>query len=848
MRDLIGRTLGHYRIVEKIGEGGMGVVYRARDERLDRDVAIKVIHEAVAQNADRLARFEREAKAVAKLAHPNILEIWDFGRVDGVTYAVTELLDGQNLRQCTPASGLPWQKVVEMGAAIADGLAAAHSKGIVHRDLKPENIFITSDGRVKVLDFGLAQVKEPVEEEAETATLTPAGTVAGTVMGTMGYMSPEQLRGEPADARSDIFSLGCVLYEMLSGKTAFLRKSTAETTVAIIKEEPERLSSTGIVLPAEVERSIHRCLEKSPDARYQSSADLAFGLRSISTDQAIRAASSTEVTPRPRRRLGPRMAVAAGRVVGRCLEKNPERRYQTVKDVRNELEGLANETESGSAAAPPAVQRRRFVGRLLGASLVVTLLGLAAWFSLQPGTDGPIDSLAVLPFENGSDDPDLEYLSDGLTDSLINSFAELRSIRIVHRSRVFQYKGQASPPEEVGRELGVRAVLTGQVTLRGDSLVVRAQLVDVERGSHLWGARYTREPGDLLAVETEIASEIADRLRLELTGAEGQRLTRRRTESVDAYDLYLKGLYNWNKVNYAGMNEAITYFKRAIEADPEYALPHLGLANVRGTMGYMGLAPPRVIWPLVKADAERALALDDRLAGAHAALGLAVLYYDWDWPAAKRSLDQAITLDPDDAPTHHWYAHYWWVQGDLEKVFEYSRRAIELAPVDMLLRGHEMYFLALTGRHDQLVEACLQAAEVDSTHYLVATCRGHARLLEGRLPEAIAEFEVAAERSSGSSLSVMDLGVAYALAGRKEDAAGAIADLNERADRQGYSVSGKVARILTVLGETEQAFEWLERAYVERDPMMLFLTTPYFDGLRADPRFEDLVRRVREDG
>ena len=518
---------------------------------------------------------------------------------------------------------------------------------------------------------------------------------------------------------------------------------------------------------------------------------------------------------------------------------------QTASDLVSDLERSRRAVESGSAAAPPAVQRRRFVGRLLGASLVVTLLGLAAWFSLQPGTDGPIDSLAVLPFENGSDDPDLEYLSDGLTDSLINSFAELGSIRIVHRSRVFQYKGQASPPEEVGRELGVRAVLTGQVTQRGDSLVVRVQLVDVETGSHLWGDRYTGEPGDLLAVETEIASEIADRLRLELTGAEGQRLTRRRTESVEAYDLYLKGLYNWNKVDYAGMNEAITYFERAIEADPEYALPHLGLANVRGTMGYMGLAPPKVIWPVVKADAERALALDDRLAGAHAALGHAVLFYDWDWPAAKRSLDQAITLDPDDAPTHHWYAHYWMTQGDMEKALESSRRAVELAPVDMLIRGHEFYFLFMAGRHDQLVEGCLQAAEVDSTHYLVVTCRGQVRLLEGRLPEAIAEFEVAVERSGGSSLSVMDLGVAYALAGRQEDAAGAIADLNERADRQGYSVSGKVAIIHTALGETEQAFEWLERAYVERDPIMLFLTTmSAFDGLRADPRFEDLVRRV----
>jgi Tol biopolymer transport system component len=298
MRDLIGRTLGHYRIVDKIGEGGMGEVYRAHDERLDRDVAIKILHASVAQDADRLARFEREAKAVARLDHPNILAIHDFGTDEGVTYAVTELLDGQNLRQSIPASGMSWQKAVEIGAAIADGLAAAHGKHIVHRDLKPENVFVTSDARIKVLDFGLAQIKEPVDEEAKTATLTPAGTVAGTVMGTMGYMSPEQLRGEPADARSDIFSLGCVLYEMLSSEAAFRRNSTAETTAAILMEEPLSLSDSKKTLPLDLERAVRRCLEKSPDARFQSAADLAFNLRSIGTGSGVPVmATSTKEAP-----------------------------------------------------------------------------------------------------------------------------------------------------------------------------------------------------------------------------------------------------------------------------------------------------------------------------------------------------------------------------------------------------------------------------------------------------------------------------------------------------------------------------------------------------------------------
>jgi len=297
MSHLVGQTLRHYRLVEEIGAGGMGVVYRAHDESLDRDVAVKVLHEAVAQDADRLTRFEREAKAVAKLDHPNILAIHGFGTDQGVTYAVTELLDGGDLRGSILESGMPWQKVVEVGAAIADGLAAAHGKGIVHRDLKPENVFITSDGRVKILDFGLARVKEPIHEEAETATMTPAGTVAGTVMGTLGYMSPEQLRGESSDARSDIFALGCVLYELLSGQTAFIRNSTAETSAAILKEEPASLSKSGTSLPAELERTVGRCLEKSPDMRFQSASDLAYNLRSITTSHAVPVVTPTAVTP-----------------------------------------------------------------------------------------------------------------------------------------------------------------------------------------------------------------------------------------------------------------------------------------------------------------------------------------------------------------------------------------------------------------------------------------------------------------------------------------------------------------------------------------------------------------------
>jgi serine/threonine protein kinase len=528
MQDLIGRTLGHYRITDKIGEGGMGEVYRAHDERLDRDVAIKVIHEAVAQNADRLARFEREAKAVAKLAHPNILEIWDFGRVDGVTYAVTELLDGQNLRQCIPASGLPWQKVVEMGAAIADGLAAAHSKGIVHRDLKPENIFITSDGRVKVLDFGLAQVKEPVEEEAETATLTPAGTVAGTVMGTMGYMSPEQLRGEPADARSDIFSLGCVLHEMLSGEAAFLRKSAAETSAAILKEEPERVSSTGIVLPAEVERSIHRCLEKSPDARFQSASDLAYNLTSISTDQVV------SVSPPKRKTRTKTLVVVAAVVLGLVAFAV--------------LLGPGLLDNSGSAAKSQTIR-----------------------------------SIAILPLKNLTGDPDQAYFVDGIHEELIATFAQISAFdKVIARTSVMAFKDSDTPIREIGRQLGVEAVLEGSVRRSGSTVRTTVQLIEADTENHLWAKSFERDLTDILALQSDVARAVADEVQLALTPEDETRLAASRVVNPEAYEAYLKGSYHWQKVTPEDLDAAQRYFELALEKDPSYAPAYEGLAIVWG--------------------------------------------------------------------------------------------------------------------------------------------------------------------------------------------------------------------------------------------------------------------------
>jgi len=537
MRDLIGRTLGHYRIVEKIGEGGMGEVYRAHDERLDRDVAIKVLPEVVAQDADRLARFEREARAVAKLTHPNILEVWDFGREDGVTYAVTELLDGQNLRQCIPASGMPWQKVAEMGATIADGLAAAHGKGIVHRDLKPENIFITSDGRVKILDFGLARVLEEVAPEAETATLTPAGTATGTIMGTIGYMAPEQVKGSPADHRSDVFAIGCVLYEMVSGRRPFEGDTTVETMAAILKEEPSQLSSTGAPLPSDLERTIHRCLEKSPDARFQSAADLTFGLRSIGTGPAVLMATPTgEVRPITRKTTW-----------------------------------------------------------WLAATVVVALvaIGIAGWRFLQPPRaiteqsrptteKEPIPIIeewlvAVEPFENRTGDPSLDSVGSSLVDRLVDSLGRvtqgLQSLPAVTVVMADEGDADAIPGGAASSENRGRILVAGSYVARNRELEVVAQVRDPTSRRVL----YTSEPVEL---SRQLRGDEPEPLLQSIMGAVGIHIHMGldNVSHVPHYDAFREHLAGVEEMWSGGIRTGASRIEEALRIDPEFLRPASFLA------------------------------------------------------------------------------------------------------------------------------------------------------------------------------------------------------------------------------------------------------------------------------
>jgi len=746
---MIGTTLGHYRIVEKIGEGGMGEVYRAHDERLDRNVAIKVLHQDVAQNTDRLARFEREAKAVAKLDHPNILAIHDFGTDQGVTYAVTELLNGENLRQSIPESGMPWQKVVEMGAAIADGLAAAHGKGIVHRDLKPDNVFITSDGRVKILDFGLAQVKVPVEEEAETATMTPAGTVAGTVMGTMGYMSPEQLRGEPSDARSDIFALGCVLYEMLSGKAAFLRKSAAETSAAILKEEPERVSSTGVVLPAEIERGIHRCLEKNPDARFQSASDLAYNLKSISTDQVV------------------------------------------------------------SVSPPPQ----------------------------------PIRSIAILPLKNLTGDPDQAYFVDGLHEELIVTFAQISAFdKVIARTSVMGFRDSDTPIREIGEKLGVEMVIEGSVRRSGDTVRTTAQLIDASTENHLWANSFERNLTDILALQSDVARAVAEEVQLALTPEEEARLASARTVDPEAHEAYLKGTYHWQKVTPADLDTAERYFELALEKDPSYAPAYEGLAFVWGCRQQMGITPPQEAGPKAKAAALQAIALDDESAGAHEALALVGMYTDWDWELSNQEWQRSLEINPNGASAHAYYAQFLTMVGRTDEALWHNERALELDPFNALFRSMQAMVLYADRRFEDAMPVARSALVLqpdnpvawNTLQQLLVSMGMRDELLETRRRRIANDLELLDAFESGLAESGGE--------GAHRRVAGLLAS---RYESSGGGDAFEIAKRYIDAGEYGTSIDWLEKAYENRDPNLPYVRAlPFYDPLRRDPRFQDLLRRM----
>ncbi len=782
-----GTRLGPYEVLSAIGAGGMGEVWRARDTRLGREVAIKVLPASFAGDPGSLARFEREAKAVAALSHPNILAIHDFGTHEGVAYAVMELLEGETLGRKLDRGAIREKQAVDYAIQIAKGLSGAHEKGVVHRDLKPENIFVQKGGHLKILDFGLAKREAPVAPGEETSAPTVSGhTEPGTVMGTVGYMSPEQVRGQLADHRGDIFSFGAVLYEMLTGRGAFRGDTAVETMNAILKEEPPELAESVSGVSPALERVVRHCLEKSPQERFQSARDVAFAL---------------------------------------------------------------GEASSSSGAAPPAPRTpTRLRARVLAraGSLAVALAALAAaMFWLRPGTR-TIHSLAVLPFVNAGGDPNAEYLSDGITESLINSVSQIPGIKVVSRGSAFHYKGKDVDARTVGRELGVAAVLTGRIVQRGLALSIRAELVDARDDTHLWGEEYNRKLSDVLAVQEEITRDISGKLRRRLTGEEKKRLTRRYTENAEAYALYLKGRYSWNKRTEQGLQEGIGYFQQAIARDPTYALAYAGLADCYALLfNYTGLASSETL-PKAKAAALRALEIDDTLAPAHATLAITHEMFDWDFPAAEKEYRRSIELDSNYPTAHHWYSLLLSYLGRHEEAIAEADRAYEadpLSPIISNLRAAVFYNARL---YDRAIEAARKTIKLDQNFSVGQLSLGWSLEQKKMYPEAIAALEQAVRLSGRWGQAVAAVGHARAVSGEREEAIRLIEELKRRSER-GQDALVNIALVYAGLGQKDEAIVWLEKAYGVRSAWLVQLslkTDPRWDPLRSDARFQDLQRRI----
>ncbi len=740
----------------------MGEVYRARDPRLDREVAVKVLPEDLLKGEEARARFEREAKLLAALTHPNIAAVFSFEEISSSPLSsaprhvlVMELLEGETLRGRLDAGPIPQREALDLALQAARGLAAAHQKGVVHRDLKPENLFVTRDGHLKILDFGLARRSDAAELGDVTGKATATRhTEPGTVMGTVGYMSPEQVRGEVADARSDLFSLGAVLFEMLAGRRAFRRDTAVETLTAILREDPPEIFDSGSRIPP-----------------------------------------------------------ALGAVVRGCLEKDPGRRLPSAETLALRLREVIESSRPGGATRA----RRK----------------------------NTIDSVAVLPFVNGGNDAEQDYLSDGITERIIDTLSQLPKLRVMARSTVFRFKGRDGDPLAAGRALDVRAVLTGRLVRTVEAVRVQAELVDVATGFRLWGAQVDRTTRDLLEVEEVISREICEHLKFKLNAPERKRVSRHHTQDAEAYQAYLKGRHFWNKWTPDGMRAAIGFYEQAIERDPSYALAWCGIADAWGVLGNIKAVSPAEAFPRARSAALRALEFDPKLAEAHASLGFVRRFFDWDWPAAEREFKEAVRLNPGYATGRRWYGQFLSGMGRHEEAVAEVRHALDLDPLSVIIHTALGDVLFYARRTDDAIAVYRKALELNPDFQA-----GHgdlARALEhsGRVDEAIRGYQRAIALA-GSSMADPSVGLANAsaAAGRRDEALAVLEELKSRRDRQYVSPWG-LASIYARLGETGSALEWLERAYDEHDSTLVWLKVhPRFDGLRAEPRFVALLTKM----
>jgi len=812
-------TILHYRILSLLGAGGMGEVYLAHDTKLDRRVALKILPEEFAGDPERMRRFVQEARSASALNHPNIITIHEIGDCEGSHFIATEYVEGETLSRRLRGESMSLRSALDVAIQIASALEAAHIAGIVHRDIKPDNVMIRPDGFVKLLDFGIAKLteknREPIDEDAATAI--KSGTSPGMIVGTAAYMSPEQGRGKQVDHRTDIFSFGVVLYEMLTVKHPFEGENAMDVIGSILHKEPTPIRQLLPGIPQDIERLINKTLRKDREERYQTAKDLLIDLKDAR--QELEVQSRLERTSPPNRE-----------------DPNTQIKAATTTDVPH--------TTSSAEYLVNEIQKRK---RGIAIGLIVlflALIGVGYWlFGNRAAAAKQIESIAVMPFVNESGNADVEYLSDGMTETLISSLSQLPNLSVKARSTVFRYKGKTPEARTIGKELNVQAILNGRVVQRGDQLTLSLELDDAITENVIWSQQYNRKQTDLVTLQSEIAHDVSNKLKTKLSGADAAKVEKTYTTNAEAYQLYLKGKFFWNKRTGESLQQAAELYRQAAEKDPNYALAYSGLAETFVLFSSYDVAPANDSMPQAKAAALRALEIDDSLAEAHTALAFYLSNYEWDRDGAEKEYRRAIELKPNYATAHHWLG------ADLSNVKRFDdglvelRRAEELDPLSPIIGTNLGDTLVYARRYDEAIAQYRRTLVRDPEFGYAHQALGWAYGSKGMYPEAIAETRTAIELRNGSSAKGY-LGLWLAKSGKRDEAVKLLSELKQKATL-GYVQSYTFAVIYIGLGDKEEALNWLEKQMSDRSETANgYAVFPELDDLRSEPRFKEMLKRM----
>jgi eukaryotic-like serine/threonine-protein kinase len=827
-----GTKVGRYEIRSQIGEGGMGEVYLAQDTKLDRNVAIKFLNEEFSKDADRLNRFIQEAKAASALNHPNILTVYEIDKTEETNYIVTELIDGKTLREnLAQKETLQLNTILKIGAQVSEALAAAHQAGIIHRDIKPENIMLRKDGYAKVLDFGLAKLTEKKKKDdvsLESATRAFVNTTPGMVMGTVSYMSPEQARGKETDARTDIWSVGVVLYEMLAGTAPFTGETVNHTIVSILEKEPLLLEN----VPGELQRIVRKSLTKDVEMRYQSARDLLIDLKNLRRELDIRGELERSIVPN-------REATTSSSMQNQTQVYGSDPVKATISGQAAATHSITTSSSSLEYAVAQA-KSHKLATAIIGILLVGVISTVGYSVFVTRGTSSKqINSIAVMPFENRSENAESEYLSDGLAETLIYRLSQLPNLKVSPASSVMRYKGKEFDAQKIAAELGVNAVMSGRLVQRGDNLTISVELIDVANNKTIWGEQYERKMSDLLVIKQEIAREITEKLRLKMSGEEQKKLAGGDSTSAEAYQLYLKGRYLWNKRNKDDLNKSIGYFNQAIEKDPGYALAYTGLADSWFTMGWFRWTVPKDAFERAKSAAMKALAIDSKLAEAHTTLAMIKALVEWDWQGADNEFKLAIASNPNYPTAHQRYSLHLATLGRLDEAVSEAKKAQELDPLSLIINENVGDMLYLARRYDEAETQLLKTIELDPNFGIAHTTLSKVYDLKGMYEKSFDEgFAMAQPEQAAKAKEI------YVRSGIKGVWRSRLGRLLEDSKHE-YVSPQNIAMLYARLGELDKAFEWLERGLEERSIQFTYLVAdPRFDNLRADPRYAAIMRRV----